>query len=254
MSLRRLLHVPAVRAALIQLAAYPITLGLVYLLATLGLQPGLPDAAIVQGVVASLLTVRWGLASWWRLIQLAFPMALLGASALALPPLFYLAVFAVLVGLYWSTYRTQVPLYPSSPAVWRAVVDELPPGAALRLVDIGSGMGGMALHLARARPDADVTGIELAPLPWLYSRLRAAFTGSRARFVRGDYEGLDFADFDMVFAYLSPAVMSGLWAKAAAEMRPGTLLISYEFEILACPPVKTIVTTEHGPSLYVWRF
>jgi SAM-dependent methyltransferase len=254
MSLRRLLHVPALRAALIQLAAYPITLGLVYLLATLGLQPGLPDAAIVQGVVASLLTVRWGLASWWRLIQLVFPMALLGASALSLPPLFYLLIFIVLVGLYWSTYRTQVPLYPSNPAVWRAVVDELPPGGALRLIDIGSGMGGMTLHLAQARPDAEVTGIELAPLPWLYSAVRAALTGSRARFVRGDYEQLDFADFDMVFAYLSPAVMSGLWAKAAAEMRPGALLISYEFEIPACPPVKTIVTTEHGPSLYVWRF
>lgn len=254
MSLRRLLHVPALRAALIQLAAYPVTLGIIYLLATLGLKPGLPDVAIVQGVVASLLTVRWGLASWWRLIQLLFPLALLAASALALPPAFYFIVFVVLVGLYWSTYRTQVPLYPSHPAVWRAVVDELPPGRALRLIDIGSGMGGMTLHLARARPESEVTGIELAPLPWLYARLRAAFTGSRARFVRGDYELLDFGDFDMVFAYLSPAVMSGLWAKAAAEMRPGSLLISYEFEIPACPPVKTIVTTEHGPSLYVWRF
>ncbi|CAN7445981.1 class I SAM-dependent methyltransferase [Pseudoduganella sp. LjRoot289] len=254
MSLRRLLHVPALRAALIQLAAYPVTLGIIYLLATLGLKPGLADVAIVQGVVASLLTVRWGLAAWWRLIQLLFPLALLAASALALPPAFYLIVFLVLVGLYWSTYRTQVPLYPSGPAVWRAVVDELPPGRPLRLIDVGSGMGGMALHLARARPESDVTGIELAPLPWLYARLRAALTGSRARFVRGDYELLDFGEFDMVFAYLSPAVMSALWAKAAAEMRPGSLLISYEFDIPACPPVKTIVTTENGPPLYVWRF
>lgn len=254
MSLRRLLHVPALRAALIQLAAYPVMLAIIYLLATLGLQPGLPDAAIVQGVVAALLTVRWGLAAWWRPIQLLFPLALLAASALALPPALYLLVFVVLVGLYWSTYRTQVPLYPSRPAVWRAVVEELPPGRPLRLIDIGSGMGGMALHLARARPESEVTGIELAPLPWLYARLRAALTGSRARFVLGDYERLDFGDFDMVFAYLSPAAMSGLWAKAAAEMRPGSLLISYEFEIPACPPVKTIVTTEHGPSLYVWRF
>ena len=254
MSLRRLLHVPALRAAAIQLLAYPLTLTVIYLLATLGLKPGLHDAAVVQGVLAALLTMRWGLAPWWRPIQLLFPLALLGASLLALPPAFYFIVFAVLVGLFWSTYRTQVPLSPSSPAVWRAVAEQLPPDGPLSLVDVGSGMGGMALHLARARPDAEVTGIELAPLPWLYSSLRAAFSGSRARFVRGDYEQLDFGDFDMVFAYLSPAVMSGLWAKAAAEMRPGTLLISYEFEIPACPPVKTIVTTEHGPSLYVWRF
>lgn len=249
-----LFRLPALRAALIQALAYPPTLVVIYLMATLGLKPGLSDAAVVQGVLAALLTLRWGLAAWWRPIQLLFPLALLGASQLALPPLVYLAVFIVMVGLYWSTYRTQVPLYPSNPAVWRAVAGELPQGRALKLIDVGSGMGGMALHLARARPESDVTGIELAPLPWLYSSLRAALSGSRARFVRGDYELLDFGDYDMVFAYLSPAAMSGLWAKAEVEMRPGSLLISYEFEIHACPPVKTIVTTEHGPALYVWRF
>ncbi|KQV79826.1 methylase [Massilia sp. Root351] len=252
--LRRLLHVPALRAALIQAGAYPITLVIIYLLATLGMKPGLPDVAVVQGVIAALLTVRYGLAPWWRLIQLLFPLALVAAGTLALPPAFYLIVFVVLMGLFWSTYRTQVPLYPSGPAAWAAVAAELPATPGLRLIDIGSGMGGMALHLARVRPDAHVTGIELAPLPWLYSTLRAALSGSRARFVRGDYEQLHFGDYDMVFAYLSPAVMSGLWAKAAVEMRPGSLLISYEFEIEACPPVKTIVTTEHGPALYVWRF
>jgi hypothetical protein len=254
MHLRRLARVPALRAALIQAGAYPLTLAATYLLATLGLKPGLTDVAVVQGLIAALLTVHYGLAQWWRLIQLLFPLALLGASMLALPPAFYLIVFIVLMGLFWSTYRTQVPLYPSGPAVWAAVVAELPPQAGLRLIDIGSGMGGMALHLARARPDAQVTGIDLAPLPWLYSRLRAALSGSRASFVRGDYELLDFGDYDMVFAYLSPAAMSGLWAKAEVEMRPGSLLISYEFEIHARPPVKTIVTTEHGPALYVWRF
>lgn len=252
--LRRLARVPILRAAFIQAGAYPMTLAVIYLLATVGLKPGLPDVAVVQGVIAALLTVHYGLAQWWRPIQLLFPLALLGASVLALPPAFYLIVFVVLMGLFWSTYRTQVPLYPSGPAVWAAVAAELPATPGLRLIDIGSGMGGMALHLARARPDAQVTGIELAPLPWLYSRLRAALTGSRARFVRGDYEQLNFGDYDMVFAYLSPAAMSGLWAKAEVEMRPGSLLMSYEFEIHACPPVKTIVTTEHGPALYVWRF
>jgi SAM-dependent methyltransferase len=243
-----------VKAALIQAAVFPFTLLVVYAMATARWAPGLFTVALAQGLLAALVTWRAGLAPWWRPIQLAFPLALLAASALALPPLFYLSVFAVLLGLYWSTFRTQVPLYPSGPAVWQAVERELPQGRALRLVDVGSGMGGMALHLARARPESDVTGIELAPLPWLYARLRAALGGSRARFVRGDYESLHFGDYDMVFAYLSPAAMSGLWAKAQAEMRRGALLISYEFAIDAAPPGKTIVTTENGPALYIWAF
>jgi tRNA1(Val) A37 N6-methylase TrmN6 len=62
----------------------------------------------------------------------------------------------------------------------------------LAIADIGSGLGGLVLDLARRRPDAQVDGIELAPLPWLVSRLRAKLSGSRARFLRGDYEAVEF--------------------------------------------------------------
>jgi predicted O-methyltransferase YrrM len=99
-----------------------------------------------------------------------------------------------------------------------------------------------------------VVGIELAPLPWLVSRLRAAWSGSRARFLRGDYEQLNFAEYDLVFAYLSPAAMPALWRKAQREMRPGSLLASYEFEIPAADGVKTIRTTEGGQLLYIRAF
>jgi hypothetical protein len=54
-----------------------------------------------------------------------------------------------------------------------------------------------------------------------------------------------------VFAYLSPAAMPALWRKAQREMRPGSLLVSYEFEIPAASGVKTILTTEAGPPLYI---
>jgi len=250
----RFFSIPAVQAALVQLAALPTTYFLLSVLGAVRVPVTFAAFAVVQACVALVFTWKLGLAPWWRVIQLVFPIAVLLALALALPPLFYLLAFLLLLGVYWSTYRTQVPLYNSGAAVWQAVERELPRRPGLNLIDIGSGLGGMALHLARSRPDALVTGIELAPLPWLLSQLRAKISGSAARFIRGDYETLDFSTYDLVFAYLSPAAMPGLWAKATREMRPGSLLISYEFEIADCPPDKTIVTTEHGPALYVWRF
>ncbi|UTY58838.1 class I SAM-dependent methyltransferase [Massilia sp. erpn] len=248
----RLWRAPAVQALLIQLLALLPLAALAIVLDTAGRGLTLLTAALLQGGLALLITWRLGLAPWWRPIQLLFPVGVLAASALGLPPVLYLLPFLFLLALYWSTFRTQVPYYPSHAAVWRAVAAELPPGRALKLVDIGSGLGGMTLHLARARPDCDCLGIELAPLPWLVARLRAVLSGSRARFVRGDYERLDFAHFDMVFAYLSPAAMPALWKKAKTEMRQGSLLISYEFEIPYCEADKTIVTTEGGPPLFVW--
>lgn len=250
----RLFRLPAVRALLAQLIALLPTAALAYGAEAFGHGLTLLAAAVLQGLVALAITWKLGLAPWWRAIQLLFPVALLFALGLGLPPWLFLAVFIVLLGWYWSTFRTQVPYFPSHPAVWRAVEALVPRRAGVKAIDIGSGLGGFTLHLARARPDAECSGIELAPLPYLYSKWRAKITRSRAIFIRGDYERLDFGEYDVVFAYLSPAVMLALFDKAKREMKQGSLLISYEFSIPAFKPDKTILTTEGSPPLYVWAF
>lgn len=252
--LQQILRAPALKALLIQVLAFPLMLLLVFGLARAGFAMSLLVVAVLQGVLAALITWRAGLARWWCGIGLLFAPALLAASLLNLPPVVFLLAFIFLLSLYWSTFRTQVPFYPSGPAVWQAVAELVHDRPGLRLIDIGSGLGGLALDLSRRRPDAQVSGIELAPLPWLLSRLRARWSRSGAHFVRGDYEVLDFADYDVVFAYLSPAVMTALWLKSEKEMLPGSMLVSYEFKISARAPDKTIVTTEGGPLLYIWCF
>jgi SAM-dependent methyltransferase len=249
-----LLRAPAVRALLCQLAAFPLTLLAIYLLARAGTQPSYAAAAILQGVFAAALTWRWRLAPWWIGICLLFPLALHGANGLDLPPWLFLAVFLFMLVVYWSTFRTQVPYYPSGKTAWQAVAEQLPQGRAVSVVDIGSGLGGLVLDLARRRPELRATGIELAPLPWLASWLRARLANSRARFIRGDYESLDFADYDAVFAYLSPAAMTALWRKARREMRPGSMLMSYEFAIQGAPPTVSLHLHDTGRTLYIWHF
>jgi SAM-dependent methyltransferase len=245
---------PAVRALLCQLVAFPLTLLAVYGLARAGTQPSYFVAALLQGAFAAVLTWRWRLASWWSAICLLFPPALYGAHGLDLPRWLFLAVFLVMLVVYWSTFRTQVPYYPSGKAAWQAVADQLPQGRKLSVIDIGSGLGGLVLDLARRRPDLQAAGIELAPLPWLASWLRARLAHSRARFVRGDYESLDFANYDAVFAYLSPAAMTALWHKARREMRPGSILMSYEFAIQGAPPTVSRYLQDTGRTLYIWHF
>jgi hypothetical protein len=249
----RMLRAPASKAALIQVLALLPTVAIVWLLARLGVALSVVTIALLQGAIAALIACKVNLALWWRAIELLFPLALLETHALHLPPVIFLLLFVLLLGVYWSTFRTQVPFYPSSPSVWNAVA-QLLPQRPVRLIDIGSGLGGLVLALARKRPDSAFFGIELAPLPWLFSCLRARLAGSTARFVRGDYERLDFSAYDVVFAYLSPAAMEALWCKAQKEMRPGTMLLSYEFLIGAKAPDQVIAVTPCGPALYVWHF
>ena len=248
---------PAVKALAMQCVAALLTALLVWIAMTFfkASRPFLSigDAVLMQAILAALLTAFLRLAPWWIAMSLLFIPALIATTALHLPPLAFMAAFLFLLLLYWSTFRTQVPFYPSGPRVWRAVEALLPADRPLQVLDIGSGLGGLVLHLARVRPNCTATGIELAPLPWLCSWLRTRLHGTGARFIRGDYERLNFADYDLIFAYLSPAAMPALWQKIQREMRPGSLLLSYEFIIENAAPQITVLPHPHGPFLYGWR-
>lgn len=115
------------------------------------------------------------------------------------------------------------------------------------MIDIGSGLGDMSMYMAKVRAQDQVEGIEIAPLPWLISVVRAKCKRSRAQFKLGNYDDLNFADYDVVFAYLSPAAMSRLWQKAHREMRTGSLLVSLEFPISDVTVTQTIFPNKNSP-------
>ena len=254
-SFQSTLRAPAVQALIIQFVSF-----LLAMLAIRGIwiltdmQAGIVAAALLQGIIAAALAFWRRLAPWWLPIQFLFPVALIAMLSLSLPPGIFLALFVLLLGLYWTTFRTQVPFYPSGLEAWEAVAGVLPVDRPIRFIDIGSGLGGLVLNLAQRRPESTISGIELAPLPWLASWLRARLVRSRGHFIHGDYMHLDFSQYDVVFAYLSPAAMSALWEKAGIEMQPGTLLLSYEFSIPGAVADVIVTPQTQGPTLYAWRF
>lgn len=248
-----LLRVPAVQAALIQSFCFLVVLGIAQGVSSLGgIQMTVAIAAILQGLMAALVARIRGLAPWWLFIQAIFPISIAAVLALQLPPAIFLIAFIASVGWYWNAFRTQVPYYPSRPPVWLSVGSLLPNDRPIQFIDVGSGLGGLVLHLSKMHHNGKFTGIEIAPLPWLVSVLRGLLTRSAARFIRGDYGRIDFARYDVVFAYLSPAAMPELWRKANAEMRAGTLLLSYEFDIPGVVPHLVSTPAGNGPPVYGW--
>lgn len=238
---------------LLQVVAGALTVGTAYVLALRGivLQPIV--AAVVTGAFAALLSKAVGLDPWWMAIQFLFaPAAFVGASA-AVPRWLSLTLFLLLVFVYWSTFRSQVPLYLSSTRVRQALVPLLPSGP-FRFMDVGSGVGGVLTDLADARADGEYHGIESAPFPWLVSWLRIALkhrTNCHAHF--GSLWNADLAPYDVVFAYLSPVPMAALWEKVQREMRPGSRFISNTFVVAAVPPEQQVEVNDlHQSTLFVW--
>lgn len=253
--------------ALLALMVQGVSLGLIWFYANMGGGDDNPlfkldltfyifTLVLLQSMIATTLATCAGMAVWWRWIHFFFPIALWLMSIVQVPNSVYLVGFVLTLAVYWTTFKTRVPFYPSRPSVWHALfvlMQQHSPKKSLRMIDIGSGLGDLSMYIALRRPNDTVEGIEIAPLPWLISKVRSGMQGSRANFTMGNYESLNFAAYDIVFAYLSPAAMPNVWFKAKQEMNKGSLLVSLEFEIPDALPNQVIHTGQSTPKLYVWR-
>ena len=243
-----------IQAFIIQMPAFLLALtSFEALYAFFAYSPNIFVFGIVQGLFAALIA-RWRKMPFWLLvIQLLLPVAMLVLLALQLSPIWYFSAFLALLMVFWGALFRRVPLYLSGVPAWDEVLGLIPEkeDVQLKMLDIGSGIGGPALYFARRRPDISVTGVEIAPFLWLISRIRKAVTKSPARFLLKNYEKIHFGEYDLLFAYLSPVVMDSLWEKAVTEMKPGSLFLSYEFEVAGVEPQIRI---EVGKKiLYGWR-
>jgi hypothetical protein len=246
---------PAITALILQFAAFALAFFGAHVFSV---KPTLMAFACFCGLIAFWLSYIAKLARWWLIMQCLFAPALVAASALNISPSYFLAAFLIMLLVFWNTFCTQVPLYLSSDKVWHALESFLPhpnPCVNFTFIDIGSGLGGVLTHLASVRPDGNYNGVESAPLPFLWSWLRIRLGGYRqCRVHCGDLWHCDLAEYDVVFAYLSPAPMQRLWCKARSEMRSGTIFISSTFAVPGQVPFESVKIDDlHRSILLVWR-
>ena len=215
------------------------------------------DLNLLQGlsaysVFAVLLSKVFKLPIWWWFINGLMPWALSMGMALALPSSPFLFAFMAIWLCYTGIFSTRVPYYPTQKTV-RTTLQQQFPAHASSMLDIGSGFGGWCLTLQNSHPEIQVTGIEMAFMPWLVSVLRARLQNSPCRFVRGDYRQLHWSNYDVIYAYLSPVVMESVWQQACEQMRPGSRLISCEFDIASMPGQRMSTASVGGPDIFIWN-
>lgn len=207
--------------------------------------------AIGQGALAALASRALHSARWWHVIHLGFTPLVWASSQLGISAGWYLAAFAVLALFYWTSFRTQVPLFLTNAPTARAVLDLLPRRPA-RVLDAGAGTGSLLRPLAAARPDCHFVGIEAAPGPWLIGRLLAA-RSPNVDWQRGDFWADDWGAYDLIYTFLSPVPMPEVWAKAQREMRADARLVSNSFAVPGAQPDFVVPATDAGGrELYVY--
>lgn len=190
---------------------------------------------------------------WWAPIHLLFLPCAYVLFTLTVPSWLYFVVFLLMTGVFWGTIRGDVPLYLSSSEVAEALIILLKHEGATTFADLGSGIGSIAIPVATQLSGIKVNAWEQAPLPWLFSKWRgrnlANFSVSRGNFFAARID-----HYDVVYAFLSPAVMTEVSKKIKTEMHSGSLFISSSFPATNWIPESVRVIKDRRETLlYCYR-
>ena len=246
---------PALLALLSQVLSLLVSWLLLLVLARLlDWHGSLLTAALLQGALAAWFGQRFGLSRWWLPINLGFVPGLLLLQGHALPPWSLLAGFILLLLLNWNALTERVPLYLTGTAAEQRLAQRLAQlSPDFRFVDLGSGLGGTLLRLARTYPDARFVGVETAPMTFALCWLRCLPQHNCRVRLRSLWRE-PLGEHDVVYCFLSPAPMPQLWRKARAEMHGDALLISNSFEVPDIAPEEVLPVDDWRRSrLLIWR-
>ena len=242
------LRLPALRWPLPPLLAWAA--GWVVMLALLRTGALAPALAVAAGLAVAALPALVA-ATFWRRVIVAggFPVSLLASGVGAtIPAWAWLLPLAALALAYPVTAWRDAPVFPT-PRDALAGLDRhvaLPPSASL--LDAGCGLGHGLRALRAVWPQARIAGVEWSWPLALATRLRCPW----ARVARGDMWRGSWAAHDLVYLFQRPESMARALAKADAEMRPGSWVVSLEFEAAGRTPQARMALAS-GRPIWIYR-
>jgi hypothetical protein len=202
--------------------------------------------ALLAGALAAVLSLALREPRWRAPMQTAFSLAV-GVASGGLVPSWIWALALALSLLVFGGGLTgrRAPLYLTQSRALAGILACLPEDLDGACLDVGAGVGSFILRIAPERPRLTLSGIERSPLVCLLGDLRCRLAGAgRVHF--GDLWRTSLADFAVVYAFLSPEAMEGLWHKACTEMPGGGLLVVNAFPI---PGIAAERTERYGAGI-----
>lgn len=97
--------------------------------------------------------------------------------------------------------------------------------------ELGSGDGEFILTAADEFHAKKAVGIEIDYSRYFISTIRNYYRKRKAHFIRKDFKKVKLNDATVVYFYLVPAVIKRMMPKLKKELKPGTRIVSYRYEV-----------------------
>lgn len=167
-----------------------------------------------------------------------------------------LAIFLA-TSIVWFCFSVGIPPMPSSPKVCRAMVDAVCDARGNGpIIDLGSGLGTLAIALARRYPQRQVIGYEVSWVPWFAAMaLKRLLRLDNLTFRRQDFLHAPWPADAVLLCYLFRSCMQQIEHKLEREGCRPVLLISNTFALPACRPERTIRLRDlYRTHIHVYRW
>jgi cyclopropane fatty-acyl-phospholipid synthase-like methyltransferase len=137
----------------------------------------------------------------------------------------------------FKAYFSSAPFCYTKKKDWQRIVELSGIKNGGVLYELGSGTGGLALHLAK-NFDLKIYGLELSYPFYLYSKIRNYLFGSKKiKFINCDFFKQNISTADYVFCYSTPRGLKKLTEKFDQELKKGAKVIIYAFAIKDWEPI-----------------
>ena len=167
--------------------------------------------------------------------------------------LIVVAFLALLSSLY-ALAVTGVPVVRTPAEFLPEIAAEIGAGRETIIVDAGCADARTLLAFCDST-GASGRGYELNGPVWLAALARVLFSGraGRVKVLWKDFFRCELEDVDVVFCHLMPAAMPRIGAKCAEEMRAGTRLLSYLWEVPGWTARKVVKLGPREDPLFVYE-
>lgn len=148
-------------------------------------------------------------------------------------------VLTMLVMLTTSIFL-RAPYVPTPTSVAKKMVTFADLKGNEVVYDLGAGDARLLIEAKRAHGDISAKGFELCPPVYLLGKIRIWWSRLPITLLMKNLFSQNVSDADCVFLYLMPGAMKRLEKKFAAELKPGTKIISHAFQFPGRTPIKTM--------------
>jgi trans-aconitate methyltransferase len=148
----------------------------------------------------------------------------------------------------------EVPYVPTHERIVAEMLKVAKVGKSDVLYDLGSGDGRIVITAAKRFGTRGI-GVDIDPVRVKEARENAAKAGvaDRVKFLQQDLFETDIREATVVTLYLLPEVNLRLRPKLLSELKPGTRVVSHNYDMGDWTPLKTLqVRVPEDHTIYYW--